>query len=236
MYENFLILKKYLDANLISLKKHFSITLIRNVGLHLYIETEKQILSRFLPTAAIDYCFGLWKNLQFDLHISHNRQSKFGDFRYQKDKRYKITVNGDLSKEAFLVTFIHEVAHLINFDKHKFTVKPHGTEWKNHFKELMKPLLTTQVFEEHILLALMKYFKNPKASSCSDEDLMRVLHLNKLSDDEIILADLNDNTIFEFKNTKYQFLELRRTRILCLHLENKRKYLINKTAVVKKML
>lgn len=132
-----------------------------------------------------------------------------------------------------MVTFIHEVAHLINFDKHKFTVKPHGIEWKNYFKELMKPLLTTQVFEEQILKALLKYFKNPKASSCSDEDLMRVLHLQKLSNDEIILSDLENNTIFEFKNTHYKYLELRRTRVLCLHLQTHKQYLINKSVIVK---
>ena len=100
------------------------------------------ILRNHVPEKSVDYCFGLWKERPFDLKITRTRQSKVGDFTGRKDARYqKITLNHELNPYLFLVTYIHEFAHLLIYSKYGDKVDPHGEQWKNAFRYVMIPLL-----------------------------------------------------------------------------------------------
>ena len=99
-------------------------------------------LQHHVPDAAVAYCFGLWQEIPFELKITRTRQSKVGDFTGKKDSRYqRITLNQDLNPYLFLVTYIHEYAHLLVFLRHGNRVDPHGQEWKDEFRHVMAPLL-----------------------------------------------------------------------------------------------
>ena len=39
---------------------------------------------------------------------------------------HRISVNGNLNKYSFLITLIHELAHLLTFTQYKNRVDPHG--------------------------------------------------------------------------------------------------------------
>src|SRR5687768_5279340 len=98
-------------------------------------------LQQHLPAQAVAYCYNLWKNNPFELRITRTRQSKVGDFTSRKNVRYqRITLNHDLNPFLFLVTYIHEVAHLHVYVLHGNRVDPHGDIWKTVFKHLMDPL------------------------------------------------------------------------------------------------
>ena len=57
----------------------------------------------------------------------------------------------------------------------------HGKEWKNQFKTLLMPMLSKDVFPLGILINLEQYAQNPKASTCSDHELLESLHqFNKI--------------------------------------------------------
>lgn len=125
------------------------------------------------------------------------------------------------------------MAHLITFEKYKDQVQPHGKEWKEAFAMLLQGFINRQIFPKDIEDALKRYVLNPKASSCSDHHLYRVLkkydakpvtHLEEIPTDSIF--QLGKNGIFK-KGIK------RRTRYLCMHLESKRLYLISGIAEVK---
>src|SRR5437762_6027153 len=112
-------------------------------------ENPYSALEQHLPSPALAYCFMLWEKAPFDLKITRSRQSKVGDFTSRRDIVHpRITLNHDLNPYLFLVTYIHEVAHLHVFLKHRNRVDPHGEEWKNMFKQLMEPLLQNNVFPE----------------------------------------------------------------------------------------
>jgi SprT protein len=192
------------------------------------------VLARYLPPKALDYCVRIWEEKRFDLTVTPKRSTKLGDYSYDsKTKRHKVTVNGDLNPYSFLVTYIHEVAHFRTYINHGFAVKPHGKEWKQEFSVLMRPMLMASVFPEHMSPALKKYFSNPKASSCSDIELLKAL---KTEDDrqerEIFLSDVENGQEFIF-NKRIFIKELtKRTRALCLEPKTGKKFLISEAATV----
>lgn len=193
-----------------------------------------QIFERFVPPEAVAYCYKLWDYFGFEFQIKKSRQTKFGDYRFDRStQKHTITINNDLNPYAFVVTYIHEVAHLATFKEHGRKVSPHGAEWKQTFKRAMKPLLNDEVFPPNVLLALENYFKNPKASSCSDPTLFNVLRRFDEPSDLIPLSQLAIGTSFIFNEKTYRKLEKRRTRSVCVEQISGRKYLIAEIAGVK---
>lgn len=194
-----------------------------------------QILQQYLPVGTAEQAYAWIQQYRFRFRISRSRQTRFGDYQppLKPGDIHKISVNHDLNPYAFLITFTHEVAHLISFEKYKGSVAPHGKEWKDEFSILLQVFFNRRIFPQDVEDALKNYVRNPKASSCSDHDLYRtlkkydtkpVVHLEELPKDSIF--QLGKKGIFK-KGIK------RRTRYLCMHLESKRMYLISGIAEVK---
>jgi SprT protein len=185
-------------------------------------------LQRHVPETSLDYCFALWRSSPFELKITRTRQSKVGDFTSRRDiKHPRITLNHDLNPYLFLVTYIHEVAHLYVFLKHGNRIDPHGDEWKNAFKHLMSPILKDSVFPHQILHLLQSHMANPKASSFADADLTKAFRLfDKNAGQFACLSDLPEGSVFEFQHRFFKKGKLKRTRIVCREIKSKRNYLI----------
>lgn len=199
------------------------------------MSTVKEVFERFVPASAVDYCCKLWDHYGFEFQIKRSRRTKLGDYRYDpKSKKHTITINNDLNSFSFLVTYLHEVAHLITFEKHGRKVDPHGTEWKNNFVKVAQPMMNEGVFPKPILLALTNYFKNPKASSCSDPILFNVLRKFDLENPSIPLSQIRNGEEFTFNGKLYRKIEVRRTRSVCMALSSGRRYLISEIAPVLK--
>lgn len=128
----------------------------------------EKILSKYLPERAVAPCAELIKTYGIYLKIVNERQTKHGDYQKLADGQHKITINASLNQYRFLMTLIHEVAHLVAFEKYGRGIKPHGKEWKNTFSALMLPFLRPEVFPESLLSPLAKHFRNPTASSDTD--------------------------------------------------------------------
>ena len=193
----------------------------------------KALLHKHLPDQAVGYCFDLWQSHPFNFKLKKSRQSKLGDYRYNpKDKSHVITLNHDLNKYAFLVTYIHEVAHLITYLEFGRKVPPHGTAWKNNFKRLFIPMLNNEVLPDLILRTLAKHLKNPKASSCADPALYRTLSQFD-NEPKVFLSDIAVGASFQLGNRIFKKENLRRTRYVCEEIKTGRKYLISKSAQVK---
>ena len=84
-------------------------------------EKSRKILLKHLPEAALEPIIALQENYGFSLVITNPRSTKFGDYRPpQRGSNYhRISVNGDLNPFQFLVTLLHEIAHLIAWERHK---------------------------------------------------------------------------------------------------------------------
>lgn len=199
--------------------------------------TEQQvllILQKHLPPPAIAYCLQLWQEKPFTLKITKSRITKIGDFTSKGHAaRPQITLNGDLNPYSFLVTYIHEVAHLFVFLNFSRNVDPHGEHWKYAFRRLMKPMLTPDVFPDEILIPLMDHMENPKASSFADAVLTKALRsFDPNAKDLYVLSEIPEGSIFKLHDRYFQKGKLRRTRVLCKELQSKRQYRVPAEAEV----
>jgi hypothetical protein len=196
-----------------------------------------EVLKDFIPHKALNYVCNFLQHHKVELKITRTRSSKFGDYRPPfKHKSHIITINKDLNQYAFLITLLHEMAHLSCFVKHgiKRSIKPHGKEWKEEFRHHMAPFITLNIFPQEVLKAVFNYMKNPWASSCSDEDLMRTLKKYDAKTDLIFLEELPENTLFSIgKNRIFRKGPKQRKHYKCLCLNNKRIYLVSPLAEVK---
>lgn len=200
-------------------------------------EKLKQILSQKLPAAAVNYALELWEKEPFSFKTTATRKSKLGDFRYRRDRQIQtITINADLNPYQFLLTYIHEVAHLQAFVRFGIEIPPHGVEWKSTFQQLMIPILSTTFFPIDLLIPLRKHMKNPKASSSTDLFLMKEIskYDDKSANQEItFLSDIKPGNRFLLSGREFEKGETRRTRVLCQEVTSGKKYLIAQLAKVK---
>lgn len=202
------------------------------------LERNQSILFKYIPEKAVETIAEWIYVYDFKLKIKKSRSTKYGDYRPPaKGTNHLITVNYDMNKYAFLITLVHEIAHLTNYNKHKNSVKPHGEEWKLHFKLLMNRFLNPEIFPDDIILALRKYMNNPAASSCSDTNLLRVLKkYNENENDLVLLEDVPIGKQFTYNDTR-QFIrgEQVRKRIKCKEVGSQRVYLFNPITEVAKV-
>jgi len=191
-------------------------------------ETFIQNIQPYVPNGAADMVFDLIKEDKLKLKITKTRKTKFGDYRtpYKVDY-HTISVNGTLNQQAFLITLIHEIAHLkvhVNFSK---KVAPHGSEWKNTFKSIMLPFLNPNMFPDEVLRPLANYMKNPKASTTSDLKLYAALKQLNKEDSSPMVSDLDLGTLFLYKDSKFEKGLKRRTRIICYKMPSRKPYLFS---------
>lgn len=177
---------------------------------------ELEVFKRYLPEKSVPYCYALWKEHGIQFTISRPRKSIYGNYCRRNGVHF-ISVNGNLSPELFLVTFLHEVAHLLVCKELKYRTKPHGPEWQQAFRGLMKPMLDQQVFDPEITKCLARHLKKPSATSCADPEMHRLL----LGDKDIKhpyeaqINTLASGDVFLFRNQTFRVIRMVRTRIEC---------------------
>lgn len=186
------------------------------------------ILQAHLPTQALPYCYGLWHETSFELKITRTRQTKVGDFTSRRNIAHpRITLNHELNPFLFLITYVHEVAHLRVHLQYGNRVDPHGEEWKTRFRMLMQPLLSRDIFAEDIYIELTRHMANPKASSFADSELTKVLRrYDKGASQYATLSEIPEGSIFRFQGRFFKKGKIRRTRVLCHEVKSKRDYLV----------
>ena len=133
-------------------------------------------LESFLPPGTYSAVEEYLRFYKIHLTITQHRKSILGDYRHRTHfSNHRISVNGSLNKYSFLITLLHEIAHLLTFEKHSNKVMAHGNEWKAIYGSLLKQFVENKIFPADIEKELMSSLKNPAASSCAEDDLIRVL-------------------------------------------------------------
>lgn len=197
-------------------------------------EEYKNILHKYIPESAFDLVYQLIIKHRVYLAITRERKTKHGDFRPSANGRpSRISVNYNLNKYAFLITFLHELAHQITWEKYKLRARPHGEEWKSNFSELLQPFIQNGSFPDEIAEDLKKDANNIFYSTVADTSLARKLKGYDKNNGFVLLETLPENSTFMVANgTKYQKLNKRRKNYLCLNLQNQRRYIFNPLAEV----
>ena len=136
-----------------------------------------EALKAYLPDGSFELVMPLITHHKVHLTISRQRQTKLGDYRNAYGgKNHRISVNGNLNKYSFLITLLHELAHLLAYEQYGNRIQPHGTEWKRTYAMVLKDFLVKQLFPADITKELQSTLHNPAASSCAEDGLQRILN------------------------------------------------------------
>jgi hypothetical protein len=195
-----------------------------------------QSLNDFIPKGAYPMVEPYLLHYKVHLTVTKSRSSVLGDYRNaHADKAHRISVNGNLNPYAFLVTLLHELAHLITFIRFGHRVDAHGKEWKQQFSELLKHFLETSIFPIDIRDQLMQSLTNPAASSCADVNLMRVLRkYDPMKEGHCLVEELQVGSEFMIKGgRKFERGERVRKRIKATEIATGKVYLFSPVYEVK---
>lgn len=193
----------------------------------------KHIIAPYLPEHAVDAVFELIKANGVNLKIVRERVTRHGDYRKDTAGSHQITVNASLNKYRFLITLIHEIAHLAAFEKYGRNIKPHGVEWKMTFQRLMVPFIRPEIFPNQLLPLLARHFKNPKASSDTDATLSIALKQFDDKSDKNYVFELPYGSQFRIHNGKiFRKGAQRVKRFECLEVSTGKLYLFSPNAEV----
>ena len=193
-----------------------------------------EVLEKYIPEAAINPTFELIRANNIHLKIVNERVTRHGDYRKLTNGEHQITVNANLNQFRFFITLIHEIAHLVAFQKFGRGIKPHGQEWKLMFQQLMLPFIRPEIFPNRLLPLLALHFKNPKATSDTDSRLSLALKTYDPPNDKNYIFEIPLGANFRLYNGKiFKRGKQRVKRFECLEVATGRIYLFNPNAEVK---
>lgn len=191
------------------------------------------VLEQYIPKKALASVEHLLETYNVHLKIVNQRKTKHGDYRPLPTGGHQITVNANLNAYKFLITLIHEIAHVLVFVKYKNTVKPHGIEWKLTFQQLMLPLINPHIFPEQLLPVIARHFKNPKASSDTDAALSIALKRYDVSTNKNYIFELELGVLFSTADGRvFRKGNKLRKRYLCKEISSGREYVFQPNAQV----
>ena len=195
------------------------------------VEHPLHALNAFIPKGAFDAVVSLINQYKVHLTVTRARKSVLGDYRHPfMGSNHKITVNGNLNKYEFLITLLHELAHLLCFEQYRNRVEAHGKEWKQIYGNLLAAFMDLNLFPNDITKSLKKTLLNPAATANGETALLLVLRqYNKVNKTgSVVLATLPDGTVFTAeKEGVFKKIKLRRKRIECLEVKTGHIYLFS---------
>ena len=196
-------------------------------------ETLEGVLSRF-PEQAHLRTRTLFTEHHFLFRITTPRQTRLGSFKGVRfGARPVIHINSDLGQYTFLLVFLHELAHLIVMKQFGRKARPHGDEWKNAYRGLVKPFLNEQVFPPVLATELFRYFIKTPATFHRDTRLINTLASLEGGNQVVTVNDIPLNSTFTLVSGR-QFVKLEklRTRYKCFCPATRKYYLVPRSAQV----
>ncbi|RYZ56288.1 MAG: hypothetical protein EOP49_00700 [Sphingobacteriales bacterium] len=191
-------------------------------------ETSIHLLKKFVPEGSFELIAPFFASHTIHLTLTHERKSVLGDYRNPTREQpfHRISINVNLNRYSFLITLLHEMAHLLVFVHFKHTVSPHGKEWKAQFRQVLIPYIGKGLFPADVERALIAYVKNPAASTCTDPGLFKALYrYDEPKPGHKLVDDLEPGQWFETEGGRvFEKIEELRTRSRCLEVATGRMY------------
>ncbi|HMG82521.1 MAG TPA: SprT-like domain-containing protein [Ferruginibacter sp.] len=195
-------------------------------------------LQSYLPAGSYEEVAHYLHHYKVQLTITRERKTILGDYRHSfADKNHRISVNGNLNSYSFLITLLHELAHLFTYERFGHRVSAHGTEWKNEYGKILAQFLLKKIFPADIEKVLLKTLKNPAASSCADDSLLRVLRkYDPKKEGTLLVETLPPGTLFKIKGERiFRKEDKVRKRYRCVEVKTGKVYLFSPVYEVEAM-
>lgn len=200
------------------------------------VEHPLHALAAYLPENSFEKVAEYLHQYKVHLTLTRQRQSVLGDYRNAiHGKNHRISVNANLNKFSFLITLLHELAHLLAFEKFGNRIQAHGKEWKSVYKNLLADFVHHKIFPEDIEHALYQSMQNPAASSCAEESLLRVLRKYDVAKNDVhLLEELPKGSLFKLDDGRvFEKGERLRKRFRCTEKKTGLVYLFSPVYEVK---
>jgi len=187
-------------------------------------------LQDYLPPGTYEPVLSYLRQYKVHLTVARERKSVLGDYRHSTHHaNHRISVNGNLNPYSFLITLLHELAHLLTFEQFGNHVLSHGREWKAIYVKILDQFLQHQVFPGDIETELLRSLKNPAATTCAEDGLLRVLRKydSKESDNRLV-EEIETNKLFRTHDGRVFKKEGKlRKRFKCIEIKTGRVYLFS---------
>lgn len=186
-------------------------------------EHPMQALASFLPDGSFEKVVQYIHHYKVHLTISKQRRSVLGDYRHAGwGGNHRISVNGNLNKYEFLLTLLHELAHLLTYEQHRNKVEPHGKEWKSRYSSLLVDFVNHDVFPADVVQALQRSIMNPAATANGETELLLVLRKYDVVKREgfVPVAEVPEGALFAMDNGRiFRKGARRRKRYACVEVK-----------------
>jgi len=193
-------------------------------------ESPLTALSPFLPEGSFDAVACYLQHYKVHLTITKERQSILGNYRNKFfNKAHRISVNGNLNKYTFLITLLHEMAHLLAYEKYGNRISSHGKEWKIEFGKILSEFIPKKIFPADIEKSLLLSLNDQAATTCADPHLTRVLKKYDLQKKGYyFVEELPQGSLFRLNNgVIFKKGERVRKRFRCIEVATKKIYLFS---------
>lgn len=194
-------------------------------------------LAQFLPDNSWSQVVEHLTKNKVHLKVTKARNSILGNYKHKlASGNHTITINGNLNKYEFLITLIHELAHLYAIEKFGWKIESHGREWKTEYSNLLQTFMGKNHFPNEIEDALSFTIQNPSATTAGETALIRVLKNYDVNVNEQAFTFVENIPLhgkFKTKDGKIFIRgEKRRKRYLITEVESKKQYIISPIAQV----
>lgn len=200
-------------------------------------EHPMQVLASYLPEGSFEPVVKYLHEYKVHLTVTKQRKSVLGDYRHAGwGGNHRISINGNLNKYEFLITLLHELAHLLTFEKYRNKVDAHGKEWKHCYSQLLIVFVQLKIFKVDIELALQKSISNPSATANGETALLTVLrnYDTVKKEGHFTVSSLQEDAVFQTDNGKlFRRGKVRRKRIDCVEIKTGLHYIFSPITVVK---
>jgi len=187
------------------------------------------LLSDYLPPGTYDAVLSYLRQYKVHLTVARERKSILGDYRHRtKSDNHRISVNGNLNKWSFLITLLHELAHMLAFEQFGNSIASHGREWKRVYSALLDQFLRQNIFPDDIKNELLSSLENPAATSCAEDGLLRVLRRYDKKNHQHLVEELAFHALFRTSDGRvFQKGEKLRKRYKCAEVKTGKIYLFS---------
>ncbi len=187
-------------------------------------------LQDYLPPGTYEAVHSYLRQYKVHLTVARERKSILGDYRHSTHHaNHRISVNGNLNPYSFLITLLHELAHLLTFEQFGNKVLAHGREWKTIYSQVLAQFLQQKIFPADIEAELIGSLKNPAASTCAEDGLLRVLRkYDARESHHRLVEEIALDALFRTTDGRiFKKLEKLRKRYKCVEVKTGKMYLFS---------
>lgn len=190
------------------------------------------LLQKHLPENTLFFLKKWFGEEYIHIKITKERNSKLGDYRKLSPNKHQISINATLPPDLFFFVLTHELAHMIAFVRFGYRIAPHGSEWKQVYREMLQESL--QIYREDLRPVILKFSKSPKANFMASPELVRYFHAQRYEEDQLFIENLKSGESFVYKKNPYVLEEKLKKNYLCKNLQTGKKYVFKALVPVHK--